>query len=159
MLDEQSQKTLDQILAKHDYELSDMEKAILRARRDYLSDQDRSRFANILEEKQDEAPVVVNAGQVPLKRPALMKEAKKLGLKVDTSFTAPQLKAMIDNYHFEKEAEDEEALMKKEERESLEEQAKALKIGFGSDATNEELIELIREAQADKATDTPDEVK
>jgi len=77
-----------------------------------------------------------------------MKEAKKLGIKFEKDVTTPQLRAMIDNAKFEAEALEEDAQLKAEERKELEEQAKALKIGFGSDTTNEELVEKIKEAQA-----------
>ena len=147
MMDEQSQKLFDQIIAKNAYELSEIEQGILRARRDYLSDQDRKKFADVLEVKKVVVDSKPSAGP-DLKRPALMKEAKKLGIKFEKDVTTPQLRAMIDNAKFEAEALEEDAQLKAEERKELEEQAKALKIGFGSDTTNEELVEKIKEAQA-----------
>lgn len=155
MLDKETQKLFNELVIKGVHELTVEDIGFLRARRDYLSDQDRQKFASVLEVKKEviKAPV---APASDLKRPALMKEAKKLGIKFEKDVTAPQLRAMIDNAKFEKEALEEEALEKAKIREALEEKAKSLKIGFGSDITDEELGKLIDEAQGEEP-ETPEE--
>lgn len=150
MLDKDSQKLFDELVTKGVHELTAEDIGFLRARRDYLSDQDRQKFASVLEVKKELPPQQPTSQGSDLKRPALMKEAKAMGLKFDKDVTAPQLRAMIDNANFEKEALEEEAQLKAEERKDLEESAKKLKIGFGSDTTNEELAKMILEAQEEK---------
>lgn len=56
-MDEQSQKTLAEITAKEPAALTESEVAFLRARRGYLTEVEKDRFAEFLAEaKTDEAP-------------------------------------------------------------------------------------------------------
>lgn len=147
MMDAESQKIFNKLVSGSVEDLSENDKAILRARQDYLSDQDRKKFASVLEAPVVEVKPVVKAKS--LDRKDLEKAAKKLGVKFDDEITDPQLRGLIDNAKFEKEAAKEEAEAAAKIRKSLEATAKKLKIGFGSDATNEDLIAKIDEAQGE----------
>ena len=148
MMDAESQKIFNKLVSGSVEDLSENDKAILRARQDYLSDQDRKKFASVLEAPVVEAKPVVKAKS--LDRKDLEKAAKKLGVKFDDEITDPQLRGLIDNAKFEKEAAKEEADAAAKIRKSLEATAKKLKIGFGSDATNEDLIAKINQAQGEE---------
>lgn len=64
-MDEASKRTLDGILAKKPEALSETEKAVLRARRSYLSESQKRDFAEILEEEEEEAPKEPKAPKAP----------------------------------------------------------------------------------------------
>lgn len=62
-MDEASKRTLDDILAKKPEALSETEKAVLRARRSYLTESQKRDFAGVLEE--EEAPKEPKAPKAP----------------------------------------------------------------------------------------------
>ena len=49
-MDEQSRKTLDEILAKESAALTDADKGFMRARRSYLTEEQKAVFADVLAE-------------------------------------------------------------------------------------------------------------
>jgi hypothetical protein len=54
-MDEQSKKMLDEILAKEPAALTDSDKAFLQARSSYLSEEQRSVYAEVLADQQEAA--------------------------------------------------------------------------------------------------------
>jgi hypothetical protein len=63
-MDETSKRTLDGILAKKPEVLSETEKAVLRARRSYLTESQKRDFADVLDEE-EEAPKEPKAPKAP----------------------------------------------------------------------------------------------
>lgn len=120
-MDKLSEEMLAKICAKDVHELTKEDKAFLRARRSYLSYDQERKFKEALDEKPEAE--VEEAPAEKLNRPALMKEAKAMGLTVTKEMTAPQIKGMITDRKLELEAEQEEAELAEQER--LEAQAKA----------------------------------
>jgi hypothetical protein len=55
-MDEQSRKRLDEILAKEPVALTEHDKGFMRARRSYLTEEQKAVFAEVLAEGSDEAP-------------------------------------------------------------------------------------------------------
>lgn len=72
MMDEQSRKTLDEILAKEPAALTEADEAFMRARRSYLSEEQKAVFADVLAEApeapSDEVPEDAGVRPVPKRR-------------------------------------------------------------------------------------------
>lgn len=109
MLDTLTQETLNLITSKDVSELTSEDAGFLRARRDYLSDQEKSKFAVILKGEVVTTSISDDPTQPKLDRKALMHEAKEMGLQLSRDMTAAQVKALIDNANFEKEEQEEAA--------------------------------------------------
>lgn len=95
MMDQLSTERLASIVAKEVHELTQEDIGFLFARREYLDDIDVQRFQSVLSQ-----PVPQTTQQAPivkLDRWELIRKAKELGIKVEKTMTAPQLKALIDD--------------------------------------------------------------
>lgn len=64
-MDERSQKVLDAILAKDPSQITEEDKAILRARWSYVGKNSRARFADILQEKPQQPEVATITQEQP----------------------------------------------------------------------------------------------
>lgn len=78
MMDEQSRKTLDEILTKEPAALTEADEAFMRARRSYLSEEQKAVFADVLAE-QPETPVGATSAapdgdSKPVKKPVKKNE-------------------------------------------------------------------------------------
>lgn len=74
MMDAQSKETLDAILATEPAALTDADKAFLRARRSYLSEEQKAVYADVLAEQPEEAS---SEESQPESEPQAPKKAKK----------------------------------------------------------------------------------
>lgn len=154
-MDTQSAKLFSELIVKDVSSLLPDEAAFLRARRDYMSDQERERFASILEAPKKEAPAASGSKaddkEPKLDRRALWKEAKGMGIALTQDMTAPQIKALIDQAKFDQEAAKEEAEAKAAERKALEDRAAELEVEGAADMSDEDLLAAIQLADEAKA--------
>ena len=138
MMDRLSQERFEKLVTMAPHEVVGDDAAFLRARRTYMNDQEREKFASVLKE----IPVVASSDSEPevkLDRKAMMAEFKQLGLKFNVKLTSAQMKAMIDQAKFDKAAEAEQAEAKR-----IEEEAEAKKLEDEAKAAEEEKAELER---------------
>jgi hypothetical protein len=107
MLDTDTQKVFDEIVAKDPVTLTPDEVGFLWARQSYLSEEQLEKFEAVLQ-----PPMRVSEVEAveKLDRKELMRKAKEMGLKPKPTMKAPQVKALIDDAVFEQEVADEERL-------------------------------------------------
>jgi hypothetical protein len=107
MLDTDTQKVFDEIVAKDPVTLTPDEVGFLWARQSYLSEEQLEKFEAVLQ-----PPMRVSEVEAveKLDRNELMRKAKEMGLKPKPTMKAPQVKALIDDAVFEQEVADEERL-------------------------------------------------
>lgn len=123
-MDEQSKATFDEIVAKEPAALSDSEKDFLRARRSYLSAEQRSVFAEVIAEpkvkpapakQSDNQPTGDPTGEQPKAKPFNKMNKAELGAELDAreiafdvGATNPELVALLEEFEAKKEPKTDE---------------------------------------------------
>jgi len=135
-MDEATQAVFNEIVAKDVVELSVQERAFIRARRTYLTQEEYEKFQEVLNENIIQNTTTQTKNKKPKKRMSLKKltqKANKLGLVVGENMTSPQVKAMIDQFKYDQEAAAEQAELDKKAAEVKEnEQAKVKGVHKGN---------------------------
>jgi hypothetical protein len=76
MMDQESRKMLDEILAQEPAALTDADKAFLRARSSYLNEEQRSVYAEVLAEGQESASTEQTSEESEAEQPKARKARK-----------------------------------------------------------------------------------
>lgn len=113
-MDQTSRELFEKLVKMNPQTLTADECGFLRARRMYMNDQELKEFADMLES--DAVGEVAGKKEVKLNNNDLRKEAKALGLKIPQGTKIEQVKAMVDQAKFDKEAADEEAAQAETDR-------------------------------------------